>query len=115
MRAADECFALAVTETTRALLPDVTARLHAAFPEELALPRTHLHGDFRLCNVLHMGDEGTGLLDVDQATWGERLTDVCSGLVSALTHPGGRGVPDPRRPAAVLTDVRRRNALQGSS
>lgn len=87
--AALERFFPVLAETTRQLLPEVAARLRAAFPEGQTLPRTHLHGDFRLCHVLYTGDEVTGLLDVDQSTWGERLTDLCYGLMSAPTPENG--------------------------
>jgi Ser/Thr protein kinase RdoA (MazF antagonist) len=48
------------------------------------LPSTHLHGDPRLCHVLF--DEGvvTGLIDPDQAVWGERIVDVAR---AAVSHP----------------------------
>lgn len=67
---------------TRSLLGTALAGAEAASPVT-ELPHTHIHGDLRLCHVLFNGEQVTGLLDIDQANWAERLADVCYGAVSA--------------------------------
>jgi Ser/Thr protein kinase RdoA (MazF antagonist) len=59
------------------------------------LPRTHLHGDARLCHVFFDGTRVTDLIDPDQAAWGERILDL---VQAAVSHP------DPAR-AALLDPV----------
>jgi Ser/Thr protein kinase RdoA (MazF antagonist) len=55
----------------------------------LTLPKTILHGDFRLCHVFFQDESLSGLIDVDQSTQGERFIDLCYGLVSGSLPEGG--------------------------
>jgi len=48
-----------------------------------------LHGDFRLCHVFFHDDRLTGIIDVDQSTYGERWVDLCYGLVSGADPERG--------------------------
>lgn len=57
------------------------------------LPQTHIHGDFRLCHVLQRNGTITGVLDFDEVTYGERLADVCFGLISAPEPNNGKAIP----------------------
>ena len=77
-----------LSAVTLILLEFALAEAEAA-PPAIGLPHTHIHGDLRLCHVLFTGDRVTGLLDIDQATWAERLVDVCYGAVSAPAPEGG--------------------------
>lgn len=54
------------------------------FKRHDALSKTHIHWDFRFCHVLFEGDKVTGILDSEQATYAERIYDVCVAFVS---HP----------------------------
>ena len=58
------------------------------------LPSTHLHGDPRLCHVLFEDSAVTGLIDLDQAVWGERLSDIVRAAVSH-PDPANAGLLDP--------------------
>lgn len=64
------------TGSVRAMLADLTHR------DDLS--RTHIHGDFRLCHVMFDRGGVSGVIDAEHLTYGERLWDVCVGLVS---HP----------------------------
>lgn len=57
------------------------------------LPETHLHGDLRVCHALQQNGTITGVLDFDEITYGERLADVCFGLISAPEHNNGKAIP----------------------
>jgi Ser/Thr protein kinase RdoA (MazF antagonist) len=52
------------------------------FKRRNALSKTHIHWDFRFCHVLFEGDKVTGILDAEQATYAERIYDVCVAFVS---------------------------------
>lgn len=47
-----------------------------------ALSKTNIHWDFRFCHVLFEGDMVSGILDSEQATYAERIYDVCVAFVS---------------------------------
>jgi Ser/Thr protein kinase RdoA (MazF antagonist) len=53
------------------------------------LSATILHGDFRLCHVLFEHEQLTGIIDVDQSTYGERWVDVCYGFLSGADPERG--------------------------
>ena len=57
--------------------------------KSLTLPKTIVHGDFRLCHVFFEDESLSGLVDVDQSTQGERFIDLCYGLVSGSVPEGG--------------------------
>ncbi|NEU74847.1 phosphotransferase [Hassallia byssoidea VB512170] len=60
-----------------------------ALAQPLQLLRTHIHGDFRLCHVFYTGETVSGIIDIDQSTYAERLIDVCYGLISSPNPAGG--------------------------
>jgi Ser/Thr protein kinase RdoA (MazF antagonist) len=71
------------------------------------LPKTHIHGDARICHFLFIGETLSGLIDHDLGGWGERLTDIA---YHAISHP------DAARVAlldghAILDWVKRYHAL----
>ncbi len=84
--------------------------------EPSGLPCTHLHGDARLCHVFFEGTRVSGLIDPDQAAWGERILDVAQAAVShgdparaALLDPVLiRAFLDAYDREASLTDAERR-------
>jgi Ser/Thr protein kinase RdoA (MazF antagonist) len=83
----------AITE----LQPYTYTSLQSAFLEEIifyvqrifndfkihdALSKTHIHWDFRFCHALSENEAISGILDSEQATYAERIYDVCIALVS---------------------------------
>jgi Ser/Thr protein kinase RdoA (MazF antagonist) len=52
------------------------------FKRHDALSKTHIHWDFRFCHVLFDSSTVTGILDAEQATYAERIYDVCVAIVS---------------------------------
>jgi aminoglycoside phosphotransferase len=60
-----------------------------------------LHGDFRLCHVLFHNSSLNGIIDLDEATWGERWVDYCYGLISS-GDPQRAGLLDYPALVAVL-------------
>lgn len=57
--------------------------------EACALKQTILHGDFRFCHVFFEGNVLSGIVDADESTQGERLIELCYGLVSGSSPTGG--------------------------
>lgn len=57
--------------------------------EAIALAPTIIHGDFRFCHVLFKDDVLSGIIDADESTTGERLIELCYGLVSGSSPAGG--------------------------
>ncbi|MDJ0591491.1 MAG: phosphotransferase [Pleurocapsa sp. MO_226.B13] len=57
--------------------------------EVCKLTQTILHGDFRFCHVFFEDNILSGLIDVDESTQGERLIELCYGLVSGSSPEGG--------------------------
>ncbi|VEP17800.1 conserved hypothetical protein [Hyella patelloides LEGE 07179] len=53
------------------------------------LPRTVIHNDFRFCHVFFQDNSLSGIVDVDMSTNGERLLDLCIGLISSSSARGG--------------------------
>ncbi|MEM7590977.1 MAG: phosphotransferase [Cyanobacteria bacterium P01_A01_bin.83] len=54
-----------------------------------ALTPTIIHGDFRFCHVFFKDNILSGLIDADESTQGERLIELCYGLVSGSSPASG--------------------------
>jgi Ser/Thr protein kinase RdoA (MazF antagonist) len=73
------------TAKETALLEQITSYIQAVFDNfkrHNGLSKTHVHWDFRFCHVLFEGNTVTGILDSEQATYAERIYDVCVAIVS---------------------------------
>ena len=83
------------SDTQHRKLSDGIERIENTYGERVPeqLPRTHIHGDLRLCHALEQDGTITGVLDFDEITYGERLADICFGLISAPQHNSGKAVP----------------------
>lgn len=53
------------------------------------MPQTIIHGDFRFCHVFFQSNALSGIIDMDESTQGERLLDLCYGLVSGSSPEAG--------------------------
>ncbi len=57
-------------------------KIFGEFKNHRALSKTHIHWDFRFCHMLFEDSKVSGILDSEQATYAERIYDVCVALVS---------------------------------
>ncbi|MEL6458712.1 MAG: phosphotransferase [Cyanobacteria bacterium J06636_27] len=57
--------------------------------ENITLPQTIVHGDFRFYHVFFIDNSLSGFVDLDQSTQGERFIDFCYGLVSGFSPEDG--------------------------
>jgi homoserine kinase type II len=87
------------------------AQLRARLPHTAyaALPHLLVHGDVHPDNFRFIGDQVSGLLDLDQVAWDARVVDLADALVAFATvssEPHGwgvfRGPIDERRATALL-------------
>lgn len=53
------------------------------------MPQTVIHGDFRFCHVFFQDNVLSGIIDMDESTQGERLLDLCYGLISGSSAEAG--------------------------
>jgi Ser/Thr protein kinase RdoA (MazF antagonist) len=72
------------SEQTRLLerIISYVQRIFNNFKIHNALSKTHIHWDFRFCHVLFEDNKISGILDSEQATYAERIYDVCIALAS---------------------------------
>lgn len=73
------------TARQKHLMQEVFSYMRSSFDEfknHNGLSKTHVHWDFRFCHVLFEGNNVTGILDSEQATYAERIYDVCVAVVS---------------------------------
>jgi Ser/Thr protein kinase RdoA (MazF antagonist) len=53
------------------------------------MSQTIIHGDFRFCHVFFQDNVLSGIIDMDESTQGERLLDLCYGLISGSSPEAG--------------------------